>query len=294
MQADAHTLAVEQMRLGDHAFAHYADDDVRWAVPAVFTQLGLGRGEKVIILPDPAVSHGEAYQRLTAFGGPAEQARDRGQLVFSSMRALIHPDRKFTARRQLSRLREETARARWEGYAGLRTVIDMAWVQDLGMDVEGVMRREKDADGLFTSRCYAEICSYDRRRFTPGVVEEMRVSHPVALLERPGELQVRRASGELHLIGDADLLTRQSFRDAVRAAVQPPPGDQVFIDLSRLCFLSAACAGDLLRLIAQADGCESVVVRCAGIHARTLRQLGAAGIGRLLLDEPAESPWNSS
>jgi hypothetical protein len=89
VQADAHTLAVEQMRPGDHAFAHYADDNVRWHVPAAFTQRGLGHGEKVIIM------------------------------VFGSMRALIHPDRAFTARRQLSRLREETARARWEGYAGL-------------------------------------------------------------------------------------------------------------------------------------------------------------------------------
>jgi anti-anti-sigma regulatory factor len=288
VQADAHTLAVDQMRLGNHAFAHYADDNVRWAVPGVFAQLGLGRGEKVIIMADPAVSHDEAYQRLTAFAGPAEEARDRGQLVFSSMRALIHPDHKFTARRQLSRLREETARAQWEGYTGLRTFIDMAWVQDLGMDVEGVMRREKNADGLFTSRRYTEICSYDRRRFAPGVVEEMRVSHPVALLERPGELQARHSSGELHLIGDADLITRQYFRDAVRAAIQPPPGGQVFIDLSRLCFLSAACAGDLLRLIAQADGRECVVVRCARIHTQTLRHLGADGIGRLVLDEAAE------
>jgi hypothetical protein len=50
VQADAHTFAVEQMRLGDHAFAHYGDDNARWQVPAVFTQRGLGRGEKVIIL----------------------------------------------------------------------------------------------------------------------------------------------------------------------------------------------------------------------------------------------------
>ena len=102
MQADAHTIAVEQMRLGDHAFAHYADDNVRWQVPAVFTQRGLGCGEKVIVMGDPAVSADEAYQRLAAFAGPAEQARTRGQLVFSSMRALIHPDRTFTARRQLT------------------------------------------------------------------------------------------------------------------------------------------------------------------------------------------------
>ena len=58
MQADAHTLAVDQIRLGDHAFAHYADDDVRWAVPALFTQLGLGSGEKVIVLGDLAVPQG--------------------------------------------------------------------------------------------------------------------------------------------------------------------------------------------------------------------------------------------
>jgi anti-anti-sigma regulatory factor len=288
VQADAHTLAVEQMRLGDHAFAHYGDDNARWGVPAVFTQRGLGRGEKVIILGDPALPHDEAYQRMAAFGGRAEQARDRGQLVFSSMRALIHPDRTFTARRQLSRLREETARARWEGYAGLRAFIDMAWVRDLGTDVESVMRREKTAGGLFASQRYAEICSYDRRSFAPAVVEEMRVSHPVALLERPGELQAWHAHDEVHLVGDGDVLTRERFCDALQAVLRPAPGGQVLVDLSRLCFLSAGCAGDLLRLAAQADGCELVVVCCSSLHARTLRHLGAARIGRLVLDELAE------
>jgi anti-anti-sigma regulatory factor len=288
VQADAHTLAVEQMRLGDHAFAHYGDDNARWGVPAVFTQRGLGRGEKVIIMGDPAVPPDEAYQRMAAFGSRAEQARDRGQLVFSSMRALIHPDRTFTARRQLSRLREETARARWEGYAGLRTFIDMAWVRDLGMDVEGVMRREKTAGGLFTSRRYAEICSYDRRRFPPAVVEEMRVSHPVALLERPGELQAWHSHGEVHLVGDGDVLTRERFRDAIQAVLRSAPDGQVLVDLSRLCFLSAGCAGDLLRLVAQADECELVVICCSDLHARTLCHLGAARIARLVLDEVAE------
>ncbi len=288
MQADAHTLAVEQMRLGDHAWAHYGDDKARWGVPAVFAQRGLGRGEKVIILGDPAVPHDEAYQRMAAFGGRAEQARARGQLVFSSMRALIHPDRAFTARRQLSRLREETARARWEGYAGLRAFIDMAWVRDLGVDVEGVMRREKTAGGLFASRRYAEICSYDRRSFAPAVVEEMRASHPVTLLERPGELQAWHSHDEVHLIGDGDVLTRERFRDAIQVVLRSAAGGQVLVDLSRLCFLSAGCAGDLLRLVARADGCERVVVCCSGPHARTLDHLGAARIGRLVLDELPE------
>jgi hypothetical protein len=62
----------------------------------------------------------------------------------------------------------------------------------------------------------------------------------------------------------------------------------VLVDLSRLCFLSAGCAGDLIRLIAQADGYERVVIRCSVLHARTLRHLGAAQVRRLVLDELAE------
>jgi hypothetical protein len=60
------------------------------------------------------------------------------------------------------------------------------------------------------------------------------------------------------------------------------------VDLSTLCFMSAGCAGDLLRLVAQAGRYDRVVVRCSGLNARTLRHLGAAGIGRLVLDELAE------
>ena len=207
------------------------------------------------------------------------------------MRALIHPDRTFTARRQLSRLREETARARWEGYAGLRTFIDMAWVRDLGMDVEAVMRREKTAGGLFASRRYAEICSYDRRSFAPAVVEEMRVSHPVALLERPGELQAWHSSGEVHLIGDGDLLTRQRFRDAIRAVVGPARAADRGVGAGGPVQAVLPVRG--LRRRPDAPGRPGRRARARGgpllrLHARTLRHLGAAGIGRLVLDELAE------
>lgn len=120
-------------------------------------------------------------------------------------------------------------------------------------------------------------------------VEQMRVSHPAALLERPGELQAWHSGGypggEVHLVGEGDLLTRPRFRAAIQAAVASAAAGPVLVDLSRLCFLSAGCAGDLLRLIARADGHEGVVVRCSSLHARTPRQLGAARIGRLLVDE---------
>jgi hypothetical protein len=118
VRLDTHTLAVERMRLGDHAFAHHADDDVRWEVPAAFTYWGLARGEKVVVMMDPACPVDDAFERLAAYGGSAEEARASGQLAFSSMRELIKPDKSFTACRQMSRLREETERACREGFAG--------------------------------------------------------------------------------------------------------------------------------------------------------------------------------
>src|ERR1700678_2183616 len=228
VRTDAHTIAVERMRLGDHAFAHYADDDVRWEVPAVFAFLGLSRGEKVIVMMDPGCSADDACERLPGFGdGGADDARDRGQLVFSSMRELISPEKSFTPSRELDRLRQETELACREGFAGLRAVIDMAWVDELGTDIEGVMAREKHADSLFESRRSAEICTSDRRWFDPAVVEEMWRSHPVALLERPGDLQAHHAPGELYLIGDADMATGDIFRAAVSVAFEAPPAGAV-------------------------------------------------------------------
>jgi hypothetical protein len=288
VRADAHTLAVEQMRLGDHAFAHYADDDVRWEVPAVFARQGLARGEKVIVMMDPACPADDACERMAAYGLGVGDAHASGQLVFSSMRELIRPQESFTVFRQMGRLRQETELACQEGFAGLRTVIDMAWVQDLGADVEDVMRREKHADSLFGSRRYAQICTYDRRCFDPGVVEEMRVSHPVALLERSGDLQAHQGPGELYLIGDADMTTGDIFRAAASVAFGPSASSQVMVDLRRLCFMSAGCAGDLLWIVAEASVCDRVVVRCRPSQARVLRSLGAARIDGLMLEETGD------
>jgi anti-anti-sigma regulatory factor len=156
------------------------------------------------------------------------------------------------------------------------------------MDVEGVMHREKHADSLFESRQYAEICSYDRRKFDPDVVEDMRVSHPVALLERPGDLQAHHAPGELYLVGDADMATGDIFRAAVSVAFEAPPGRQALVDLTRVCFLSAGCAGDLLRLIGQAGTIDKVVVRCCTPQARILRRLRVMWSDELVLEETGD------
>ncbi|MER6691258.1 MEDS domain-containing protein [Streptomyces minutiscleroticus] len=284
---DTRTRAVESMRLGDHAFAHYADDGVRWETLAAFTQLGLAHGDRVVVLADPAVPDTQVLERLAAWSPAAEEAEFRGQLQITSMHALIRPHRRFTAQHQIDRLWEETERARHEGYTGLRSFVDMAWVQDWGMDIEAVMYRETHADALFADRSYAEVCAYDRRRFEPDVLEAMRVGHPVALLERPGDLAAHHSINGLHLIGDADAATAAQFQAAVHDALAAAAtADRLLLDLTRLCFLSMTCARALISLVADAQECRRVDVRCSPFHARLLRRTGAEALGNLALPPP--------
>jgi MEDS: MEthanogen/methylotroph, DcmR Sensory domain len=281
--ADEHTLAVDQVRLGDHAFAHYADDDLRWEVAAVFASQGLARGEKVMIFADPAVPAAKASRHIAEYAGSHEPALASGQLVFTTMQAFVDD---FTAERQLWRIREETDRARRAGFEGLRAFIDMAWVRAAGIDNQAVMDREVHADEVFADGRYAEVCSYDRRTFPVAVIDAMRAGHPVALLERPGDLSAfRSADGVLFFVGDADLATGEFFRATLLAARSDAPDrGTVIVNLSRLCFLSAGCASDLLRLAEGPGGCERLIVRCPVPHARTLWRLGAARISRLTLE----------
>jgi anti-anti-sigma regulatory factor len=286
MRVDEHTLAVDQVKLGDHAFVYYADDEVRWGVAAAFTGRGCALGQKVIIVPDPAVSREDACQRIADGGAMVEQALASGQVICASMREIIYPDTRFRADQQLLRLRAATEEAKREGYGGLRLYVDMRWTHDLHLDAEPMMAWENSAHDLFLSGEFAAVCGYDRRAFDPDVVEAMRTAHPVALLQRPGELRAYRAERGCHLIGDADVATRPSFRAALAAALDVAADNSVLLDLSRLCFLSAGCADDLLRLVA-ASGCYRVVVRCSAVQARMLRRLGADSRPELVLDDTA-------
>ncbi|POX37848.1 hypothetical protein C3486_26205 [Streptomyces sp. Ru73] len=287
--SDARLIPVHHMRPGDHAFVSYDNDEVRWETLTAFTRLGLARGERVIVFPHPAVSEEEVLARLDFPHRTTATARAEGRLVLSSMRRLISPDPAFTADRQWSRLREETARAVAEGFTGLRTFIDMHWVPDLGADVHTMMHRESNAHDLFRDRPYSEICAYDRRWFAPEVLTAMADAHPRNLLERLGALRAERApDGALCFVGEADTATKRLLRTTLELALaQSAATGRLVLDLYRLHFLSVGCATVLLSMVQDADGHDRVDVRCGPVQLRLLQRLGASSIPRLTLSEVA-------
>ncbi|MFD7664307.1 MEDS domain-containing protein [Streptomyces sp. NPDC059788] len=265
----------------------YDDDEVRWEVMTAFVRLGLAQGEKVMLFPDPWLPEAEVLARLDFTGRSTVTARERGQLVLSSMRGLIRPDLRFTPERQIGRLHSETSRAADEGFTGLRAFIDMRWVPDLNADVRVMMHRETHADALFDGRPYSEICAYDRRWFGREVLHAMDRAHPRSLLDRLGTLQsVRGADGSVRFIGDADARARHAFTTALELALSGTCGvRRLTVDLTRLHLLSAGCAGALIGLADQAEDHDLVEIRCDHVQARTLHRLGAGAVRRLTTTE---------
>ncbi|KIZ17068.1 hypothetical protein SNA_15655 [Streptomyces natalensis ATCC 27448] len=282
-----HLLPVQHLRPGDHSFVSYGDDEVRWDVVTAFVRLGLARGEKVIVLPCPAVSEEEVLARLDFPSRSPAPARERGQLVLSSMRSVIRPDAEFTAARQLAGLHAETDRARAEGYSGLRTFIDMGWVAALGTDPAAVIQRETGAQSLFAGRPYTEICAYDRRRFDRALLAAMEKAHPHALLEQLGSLRaVRGADDAVCFIGEADTANQAAFTRSLELALaRTARARRLAVDLTGLHFLSVGCATRLLALVHGAAGHERFEVHCGQGHGRLLRRLGAGEVPGLTVRE---------
>ncbi|BCK72682.1 hypothetical protein Srufu_066350 [Streptomyces libani subsp. rufus] len=80
---------VQHLRPGDHAFVRYGDDEVRWEVVTAFVRLGPARGEKVLVPPSPGVPEDEVLARIDFPSRNTVRARERGQLVVSSMREVM-------------------------------------------------------------------------------------------------------------------------------------------------------------------------------------------------------------
>ncbi|MFF1695893.1 MEDS domain-containing protein [Streptomyces sp. NPDC058257] len=285
--ASVGTIPVQHLRAGDHAFVSYADDDAGRDVVSAFAWAGLVKREKVMVFAAPHMEAEEVWNRLDAPGALLGAAREHGQLVLSSMRALIRPQDAFTPGRQWERITEETDRALAEGYSGLRTYIDMHWVGDLGADVDVMMHRESHAQHLFTDRPYTEICAYDSRWFDPGVLTAMHEAHPCRLLPRLGALHVEQSYGIVRLVGEADLATREQFISGVREGLRRGEQSQLLtVDLSGLVFLGVACAVDLLRLVLEhAHG--PVQVDCPPTSVRILHRAGADQVPHLVINEVA-------
>lgn len=279
----ARAVGVDRIQPGDHAFLAFSNDDERWDILGVFTQQGLARGEKVLLLID--VAHAPAAVAARVAGGTAAARRvtARGQLVVSST-PRFGPGG-FDARAMVDATGRLVHAAVGDGYSGLRCAAEMSLALtpletlDQAVEYETALH-----EALFAGRenpRYTSLCHWDEREFGgSAAMDAVRAIHPVTLLDRGGMLHVAMASGGVRLTGDSDLSTRGDFDDALRVLASLPQSTLI-LDISDLSFLDACSAGIVLRFAADLDPAQRLEVWCRNHHRRMLNLLGARTIRQL-------------
>ncbi len=285
-----------QLALGDHVCWRFDDDDQLLDAMAGFVASGVNANHKVVyfteaLLP-PALTAG-----LAARGVPLHA----GQVDVWPARQRYLTGGRFDPDAMLRTLEDLVARARAEGYLGLRLVGDMGWAVAHPPGVEHLPRYETRINRVFLDGQALAVCLYDRRTFDEATLRQVSRAHPastpstVAGSEWVPLLRIHRTAHPygLRLVGEADLTNRHGLAGALDALLEAVPDTTVppVIDLTGLRFADGATAGLLLRTAELAPaglhliGCQpavAVLLRCLdaanvpGILVTTVREQGGA------------------
>jgi PAS domain S-box-containing protein len=151
---------------GEHAGCFYVSDAELLEFLSAFIREGLSRREQVLLLLDPATADG--LPRLLEESGPdpGSLAGNR-QLRIVSRREPFRKDGSYDPERTRVLLGEVKARALAEGYSGLRTAADMAWLLSGGTGMDPTA-----ACGSFPG-----VCLVDCRAIPPAALRTILASH---------------------------------------------------------------------------------------------------------------------
>ncbi|MEV6342370.1 MEDS domain-containing protein [Actinoplanes sp. NPDC051851] len=165
--------------------------------------------------------------------------------------------------------RQETARSRAAGFAGLRAVGDMSGACRCGAD--RLAWYESEVSRLLAEGYASAVCLYDRRLFSAADLRRVTCSHPTTITHETDPDAVPLLRGVrtveprgLRLEGEADLSNRHALRalmdhlaeDAARSR------EVLIVDLGGLRFIDAAAARILVGVAGtRIVGCSPAISR---------------------------------
>ena len=255
---------MQALRPGDHACLDVPDAQAHWRVLTAYTRTGLARGEKVLVVLDPAdVRDDDALARLDAGTGQAESACRSGQLEILRNTAVYVPDGSFSTERQFRLYSDELDGVWAEGWAGLRVGADMAWGQRAGVSDDQLIDYEACMEPLFVDPRLTAMCWYSRHQYTDHLVAAMRTVHPLQVMAHLDALEVIPTDGASPL--------------------------RYSLDLTDLFYMEAHAAWQLIGFARALPDGDTLDVRCGPILEAVLRGLGSDDVRQLRLRTETEA-----
>ena len=245
---------LDKVALGDHVCWTVDDDATRMEAIAAFVRAGLLARHKVIYSGDEPEAVLDGLER---HGVGTQAAVGEGLLRAVTAESSYLAAGVFDPEVAMALWRAEIARARAEGYPGIRVVGDMTWASRQIPGAEHLACYEAEINTVFMEGYVAGVCAYDRRRFDPLRLRQLSFAHPGAAgtgapFEPESSLRARRTRNPygVRLTGEVDLSNRDALRAVIGHLFESEPAATV--DVSGLTFADTAAARILVD--AAADG----------------------------------------
>jgi anti-anti-sigma factor len=230
------------------------------------------------------LADGHAVGQKTVVFGPQDSAalaelRAAAELAVDPHVA-FHDGRSLEPETMFTAFREQTERARAEGYTGLRGVADMDWLLPARPTTDAIIAFELLLDRVVGELDATVVCAYRRSSFDGGALAGALCVHPLraGADDEPQFSLVAGPGRSWRLAGEVDLAVAEAFAAALRATAHEP----CVVDVTELDFIDVAG----LRTIAETARASEVrvLLRGAGEAIRRPWQLGGFGAAAPLVE----------
>ncbi len=175
------TKTIEALRAGDHLCCIFETEAEHRALVTPYIRSGLERNERVLYIVD---TRSTAWIRryLQQDGIDPEPYRASGQLLILTAAETYLQGGSFDPEKMLALLHQATDQAVADGYAALRITGEMTWMLKGAPGSEKLIEYEAKLNRFFPGSAALAVCQYDRRRFSPDLLNAVIDTHPFVVI----------------------------------------------------------------------------------------------------------------
>lgn len=166
---------------GSHACFLYDEEATHQQVLTTYLLDGLTRGERVVYFAD---EHTEAVLVDYLYRHGVGRYLATGQLQFFDAKQSYLPSGRFQREVIMRLLEEQTQQAMAAGHRGLWATGEMTWALRGHPGLEQLVEYESRLHTVFAAPAcrLTGVCQYNRRRFSPHVLLDILLTHPVVAI----------------------------------------------------------------------------------------------------------------
>jgi signal transduction histidine kinase len=168
--------AIEQLGPADHVCTLYDQRDEEVAIAVSYVRAGLDRGELCVCVVDDG---GESILAALASEGVDVDAEMRMGRLAIFEKPLAHG---LQTRDMLGKIEQYASGSRTAGHAGFRIVGEMTWALEGDLKALAEFEARLNLNRVWERHACAGLCQFDVRRFTPEMLREMIIVHPLVVI----------------------------------------------------------------------------------------------------------------